>query len=252
LTHSCEEALDALALVVAVTLDPSSALGREPGGEPADSSGGQPTPPALENPPDRNETRRPEVESHREQVAPPRGTPSGSWRTFHVGVGLGLEGIYGPPPGVLPGGSLFFRVGWDRRSVWSPSVIVSGTHFQRDGYRAAGGTADFALDQLRLELCPLAQGQQEVRLHYCAMGTLGELRAAGVRTYEPVTRRRPWWVLGLSAVLTVRPTRALEFTAGFAVGRPMVRDSFEFVPDTIYTVRGISLNATLGVGVILP
>jgi hypothetical protein len=244
LTHSCEEALDALALVVAVTLDPSSVLRKEPAPEP-------PPPPPSENPPPPPPSPPPPKPVEvRPTVPVPVAPPEQS--AWEASAGLAFEGIYGPPPGILPGGSLYIRLRWERSSALSPALFATASHFERDGYQFGSETADFALNQLRLELCPLRQGKTELAVHYCAMGSGGSLRAGGVQTYGPRTQWRPWWVLGASAVLTVRPTEALEITAALSGGVPLIRDSFQFSSDPFWKGKLVSLTGALGVGLRLP
>jgi hypothetical protein len=59
-------------------------------------------------------------------------------------------------------------------------------------------------------------------------------------------------VLGASAVLTVRPTEALELTAALGGGYPLKRDKFEFSSGPFYSVPLVSLTGALGVGLRLP
>ncbi len=247
LTHTCDEALDALALVVAVTLDPNSAFSA-------------PVPPRETTSAPLPSTPAPSTSQSVAPPPPPSASPPPNAPTLWLpSAGISFEGIYGPPPGVLPGGSVYLRLDWERHAPISPSFVLTGSHFQRDGYHAkGGGVADFALDQLKLEACPLrqllAKGQRltQAMVHYCAMGTGGILRAGGVQSYDPRTRRRPWWVLGGSAVLTVRPTDILDIIATVSLGYPLIRDKFRFNPPNFYEVKGISLTSALGVGLTLP
>jgi hypothetical protein len=73
-----------------------------------------------------------------------------------------------------------------------------------------------------------------------------------VQTYAPVTRWRPWWVLGASAVLTVRPTEALEITSALSGGFPLIRDHFKLGLADVWDVPPVSLTGALGVGLRLP
>ncbi len=146
------------------------------------------------------------------------------------------------------------RLDWERSRAFSPAFILTASHYERDGYQAEGSTADFALDQLRLELCPLRAGNPKVLMHYCATGSGGSLRAGGVQTYGPRTRWRPWWVVGASTVLTVRPTKAFELTLALGAGYALIQDSFQFAPPSpsFYDVKPISVTGSLGVGLRLP
>jgi len=85
-----------------------------------------------------------------------------------VSFGVAVEGIWGPPPGILPGGALHARLDWERSSALSPAAMLTASHFERNGYRPEGSndTADFALNQVRLELCPLRAGR---RTHHHAL-----------------------------------------------------------------------------------
>ncbi len=235
---SCAEALDAVALVAAVSLDPtaSSAPSEVPTAEPARP----PAPPVAERPcpPCADEAARREDAEARGLV---------------TSVGLWFEALSGPAPAVMPGIAAGVMLAYERGSVLSPAVRLSYAHFARGDFRETAGTADFTLDAATVELCPLRAKAGPLAVYPCLLRvTGGVLGAEGRGTVGPRSRGRPWWVVGSSLIALLRPSSSLEFSMTLGAGRPLVRDRFQFEPLEFHRVSGVAFTAGAGAGVTFP
>jgi hypothetical protein len=232
---TCAEALEAAALVAAVSLDPtaSSAPSAEPNAPPA-----PPPPPAPACPPCADQAA--------EREPPPE-------QGFVPSLDLWFEVLTGPAPAVMPGVAAGVMLAYERDSVLSPAMRVSFAHFSRGDFRTSAGTADFTLDAVTVELCPLRAKAGPLTLYPCLLRvTGGELHAEGSDTLAPRARGRPWWVVGSSLVGLVRPSASLELTFTLGAGRPLVRDRFQFEPLEFHRVSGVAFTAGAGAGVTFP
>jgi hypothetical protein len=234
---NCAEALDAAALVAAVSLDPTASSA------PAESVSA--VPPAV-TPAPAERSCPPCAEP-----APPREPAPADGLV--VSVALWFEALSGPAPAVMPGVAAGVMLGYERDSVLSPAVRVSYAHFARGDFATSAGTADFTLDALTVELCPLRAKAGPLVIYPCVLRvTGGELLAEGSNTLEPRSRGRPWWVVGSSLVGLVRPSSTLELTFTLGAGRPLIRDRFQFEPLEFHRVSGVAFGAGAGAGVTFP
>lgn len=259
---NCAEAFDALALVIAVTLDPDADLGSEGqgGSRPSRSSAA----PASSDPASEVEA---ETAERSEGAAPDRraaapaapserptqkaaASPSGRPLVPSFGVLGALRS--GPAPGVMPGLGLFVALdglpGFPERSL----LRLSAARYSRGDFEASGGVAEFELDALRLDVCPLGLGHGPLRLHGCLELELGELEAAGTATIDARKEARPWRSLGAAASLGYSPLPVLELGALAGLEHPLVRDRFEFEPEAFHEVGPLGARVELTLGLRLP
>jgi hypothetical protein len=234
---NCAEALDAAALVAAVSLDPTASSA------PTDTGGT--VPPAVTPAPAEH------VCPPCAEAAPTRApTPADG---LVASVDLWFEALSGAAPAVMPGVAAGVMLAYERDSVLSPALRVSYAHFARGDFQTGAGTADFTLDAVTVELCPLRAKAGPLVVYPCVLHvTGGELRAEGSDTLAPRSRGRPWWVVGSSLVGLVRPSSTLELSLTLGAGRPLVRDRFQFEPLEFHRVSGVAFSAGAGAGVTFP
>ena len=150
---SCGEALDALALMIAVLLEPHALV----------------APPPLA-----------------QRSAAPAPPP----RRWGVGVGADAHTISGPMPQAAPGVAVGVAVapepGTGHR-FWSPAARLRWAHDWLGEWQAPGGTADFTLDSLELDICPVALGTAGFAARACAAGLGSRIVARGSQTFSPET-----------------------------------------------------------------
>lgn len=223
--RSCEEALEALALMVAIALDPEGIVGTEPVASERPTVGAEPEAPASTD------------------------TGGSHWRVF-LGAGVQVQGAAAPEG--LVGPELSAGLDWLRDSMWSPSMRVGVSRTSREDLQAAGGIASFELAALTLEACPLRATLAAVSLGPCLFGNYGRLLARGADTVAARSVERPWWVVGASAWLAWAPTPFAALTATARLGRPGVRDTFQFEPLPFHRVPAWAASGSLGLEVRFP
>ena len=252
LASSCADAADAVALIIAISLDPLSATRvRTADGAPSErpASGASATKPehgrtpAASTQPAKAMPEQPSVatKSEREAPAQPR-----------FGAQLAVQALLGPVPGVMPGVAAYATAALDRRGLWSPALVLGALHAGRSEIAEPGGTASFTLDAASLDACALRLQMAAFEGRACGSALLGRVASQGSATNQPASRARPFVVAGAAAVLTIRLAASLELSARTAAGVTLVRDSFEFAPVVFHTAAPFTLAASLGLGVRTP
>jgi hypothetical protein len=218
---TCDEAIDAAALVAAVTLDPTASTNPTPPPDAgASGAGGAAT----------GGTTATGGTAARPPEATGGTTPSGDSRSELSGsLFVPLELVGGPAPSLLYGVGFGAMGVWERGSVLSPAARLSGAHFFGQEYQVAGGTAYFNLNVANLDLCPVRIGNEFVGLFPCGTVAYGILRAEGRQTNDGKVENLPWWVLGGTLLAVLRPVQPLEVQLFGTLGSPLVSDmSFQF------------------------
>ena len=163
-TRSCAEAADAVALMVAVALDPvwvsehgsaatgesgtSASPGRDSGASSTPQRTSAPTGGLAAQPP----TKVQEQPLPPPQVPLPARTATDSTSTPalrgqpRIGVYLAGQSVWGPAPAVMPGVAVYAVVGLDRDTIWSPAIVLGAFHVWRSDLAEPGGSASFSLD----------------------------------------------------------------------------------------------------------
>ena len=241
---SCPAATDALALVVAITLDPSAVTTEAP--PPADAKAtAQPAAPTVtpRAPP-------PETTVAHVDAGPAGDAVVASTRRLTVAAAGGV--IQGPAPVPMPGLALEAQAALDRASLWSPAVILTLTHAWTGELVEPDGHALFTLDLAGLEACPLRVALSVLEARLCAAGSLGRLSAQGSVTYDPRSAARPFATAGGTVRLSVPVVWRVEVRARFGAGATLWRDAFEFSPAVFHRVDSVTLVGDLGIGVRFP
>jgi hypothetical protein len=250
LAASCSEAADAVALIIAVTLDPSVASG---GGTRANdtpsvdpSKGSVPVAaPATEA--KSAATDRP-IPSHRARAPDVGGRNTVEGRNT-LAVQVAAQALLGPAPKLMPGIALYAMFAIERPTLWSPAILLGASHAWRAGIDEERGTAAFTLDAASLDACPFRFRWGPVVARPCGSVLIGRLSARGSQTRNPAAESgRLFAVVGGAAVATVDLTELLELTARVAVGANLVRDSFVFTPVVFHEVPALTATGSLGVG----
>jgi len=240
--RSCAEAADAIALIIAITLDPT--LKVTPGGDTAA--------------PATDETQRaaPSTTSAAPTPAPPppvesRSVPAPSpaippRRQF--GVVVAGQTIFGPAPNVMPGLALYGMAALDRDSVLSPALFVGGIRVWRDDLSQAGGAASFALDAASVDACPIRLARSALAVHPCAAALFGRMDSSGAATANGVSTTRPFALAGAAVTARVGLGAALQLALRVGVGVTLIRDSYQFGTATFHRADPVTTSASLGIG----
>ena len=241
LGRSCPDAADAVALIIAVTLDPSAI---ERAGASDDASVAT-APPAA--PPPTAPSRTPAPVNDRE----PSSVTDDAARGADVGIvaQLAAQSVVGPAPGLMPGVALYLQLSLERTGLWAPAAWWGITHVGRSSIEAPGGVASFWLDAASFDACPLRLQLGRFEARPCAWVLGGRLSARGSETRNAAAEsHRPFWIVGGSAVLRAQLFWRLEASLRVAAGATLVRDSFMFTPEVFHTASPLSGAASLGVG----
>ena len=224
---TCGEALDALALMIAVLLDPRALA----------------APPALARLP-------PAAPLQIGAVAPP--LPPRRW---NVALGAAAHAISGPAPqaapGVAVGVALAPQPGTGHR-FWSPAARLRWAHDWLADWKAPGGTADFTVDSLELDACPIALGTPRFAARACAAAIGSRIVARGSQTFSPEAHVEYLMATGAAVWLSLRVAPHVAVEASLLAGPSLRRDSFAFRPETFYRVAPMTLAGSLGLGVTFP
>jgi len=286
---SCAEATDAIALIIALTLDPMSVsasaagstaapattgVGRSAAPAPSSASQTGPTPPPAANAPSRTApesaparapapahpvdlTTRPDQTApsppadHEPTVAASPPAPPVVARS-RFGAGGTAQALFGLVPGTLPGLGLYLIAARDREALWSPAVVVAGAHAWSSGLLEPGGTAAFTLDAVTVDACALRLHLAPFEARACGTALYGRLTATGSETYSQATSTRPFAAAGGALLLSLELGRLFELSGRFGASASLIRDSFAFAPAVFHRTAAVTLSAGLGLGVRFP
>jgi hypothetical protein len=264
---SCEEVADALALMLALAVDPQAAATAASGPTPTAPSS-PPVPPSDGNvepppatplvpstaalpPPPRptpHESPRPVDEPAEDEL--PHVPPPGQQRGQRLFVGADFAAATGVSPTTLLGAAPF--VGYRGSSIgWlAPSIRATFLHAGTGNLTVDGGQAQFTWNVGRLDGCFVAWPTHALRLGLCARVEAGVLDVSGSAIAAPQTKHNGWVAAGPVGHVewTVLGPLFLDAQAG-----PIFRvtnDRFYFQPNTTaYQVPIVALDAEAGVGV---
>jgi hypothetical protein len=289
---SCAAATDAIALIIALTLDPAVAAAAGPAtattsGHPAATAGRPAAAPSRTTatgtvtesavPPAPTPTPAPSEPPHVSAepatapavaAAPPPPARSGANAEPAVlvasvrpppvatqgrfGGGAFGQAIFGPAPDALPGIGVYLVAALDRDALWSPAIAISAMHAWSSALIEPGGTATFTLDAASLDACALRLHLAFWEARACATALYGRLAATGSDTYSPASASRPFAAIGGAALMSVELGQLFELTGRIGAAASLVRDSFAFSPTVFHRTAAVTVTAGLGVGVRFP
>jgi hypothetical protein len=237
-TSSCAEAVDALALITAVTLEPL----------------------VVANPPSDDGKRAGNVEV---VGAPPangsEGNRSGSGigeprvtqalpssHSTVFGFGAAYAAFYGQTPSLLNGFELNARVMKYTSSGFLPAIRLGLAYSSERGYKTNGGVADFSLTSATIDFC-LGRGLGTfLEFRGCALGLGGLVASRGRVTLAPENHRRPFFAPGVTAEATLVPYPAIGIPLRLVAAIPTSRDHYAFEPVVFYTVPVVTFGLSVG------
>jgi hypothetical protein len=177
---------------------------------------------------------------------PPRAAPpSGrSWT-----AGLSGRAQLGAAPNFLWGGGVSLENSPNRGGYWAPSARLAFHYVTRGDFEEELGTARFQLVVAGLDLCP-GQARGEIfRVQLCGTFQAGILLAEGRDTFAPTHRERPWLGLGPAISSEIRLAGALGLSYRGAAVFPLIRDTFRFQDAIFHEVPGVALELDAGLSV---
>jgi hypothetical protein len=230
---TCADVADALALVIALSIDPHASS--------------PPAAPAPDHDPvERGPTVRatPVNDERSREIQPPTGRPLASML-----AGADFAVTYGVAPSALMSASPY--IGWrsNASGLFDPSVRLSFVYGASDTGPAATGSADFTWTVGRLDVCPSNWIRSSVRLTTCARIESGVLAVAAHAVAAPETRMRPWLAAGVLARAEWSFLRPVFLDADIDLLLRTTNDRFYFLPDTtVYRVPVLGAGGGVGLG----
>ena len=226
--ESCAEVADALALVVALAVEP---IGSPP---PAPAPHSDPLPTVQS--PAGGDSR---AQSQPRQEASVKGV---------YFAGADFAAVTGVAPSVLLGASPF--VGWLATGVSiQPSARIAFERTASGTLGVQGGDAVFTWTVGRLDACPLGGARGTLRLAACARLEAGTLEVSGRGNLGTQTQLVPWVAAGPvgRAEWSPFPVAFLDAEVAFLVRA--TTDRFFFLPDTtVYQVPLLGVGGGVGIG----
>jgi hypothetical protein len=228
-TGSCGELTSALALLIALAVDPHASADAAP-----------PPPPRVYPPlaPDR----------------PAAGDVSSPAPERHVAAEAGASVFLlgGVTPVPLVGAGVLAGLADVRSSAWSPALRLGASFGSTTVVGPSFDRAAFAWVAGRVEGCPSRWNAGSFSLWPCAETDVGELRARGIQVMVGETRGVTWWSVGglLRARWTPRPQLFAEVVLGAAASLTRPIFAFEtpyrqvFQPDAAIAHGALALGAT--------
>ena len=244
-TTDCREAVDALALIAALAVDPQAAAENVQRGSEAKSTPGDRSA-ATKAPLDLSTVKSSEAAPGAD--VPVLSSPSWIWVASVAGSGRG-----GVAPGLLLGGRLGIGLERNQDGWWAPSVRVAAEYATRGAFAVEGGVATFAYAAGSLEICPIRVPKGgRVLARPCITADLGVLHASGSDVPNARSASRLWLAAGGLVRLEWRFSARIGAELDIGCTFPVWRDRFRFDPRLIYEVAKTSGIAALGVTMHFP
>jgi hypothetical protein len=260
---TCEEAVDGLALIAALTLDPNLADSNEAAEDRA-AEGGASEEHAAEDGAAEDRvaaggaeplagTSATGSETDRaadETTSADRTADGGAHAADMIGLDVSVSALVttGVAPGAGVGGSI--AIGLAR--IEAPVDLSAFLGFRLTAPQSAAttpdGGAEFAWWSGVAGGCAGRADPAAVSLWACAVAELGRLTAAGRETGNAQTSSRRWLAVGPLAALEWSPTSPVFLRAAAGVGFPLERDRFLLGDRVISQVLAAALRGEAGAG----
>jgi hypothetical protein len=239
---TCAEAVEGLALITAVSLDPQALF--EPAA-PADPAKAAPA-----------SAKSPPPVSTRKAPIPNTASPAPVREPrIEVGIGGEINAAFRALPASALGGTLFLDVASGSRAWLTPLVRLSVSHAQRRGLSDAAGSnfkANFALTLATLSGCPARIGVGILVFRPCLFASAGALRAWGSNSPIAQGRTRQYWVWGGSGLVLVRAAQSIEIVGDILLGANLIRDQFGFERAQSWKTPALYLSSGVGLRFVFP
>lgn len=233
--RSCHEAVDGIALVTALTLDPAGAT--------------EPETPLEESPraKDPEGDQFPKLPLEPAQPAAPAEVREGALPS-HLAAGLSMLGLSAPIPGLTPA----LEISAEARTELGRHADLGfrgALRISKGGELSTSeGVASFEWWALAAGICPGARTATDtLSLALCALVEQGQTHATGVDTDNPRSSRRMWTSFGpgLRGRWALVPRAALEIGADALF--PFRRDTFSLGSLQVHEVASVAFRFGAGV-----
>lgn len=254
---TCAEAVEGLALIALVSLDPHALLeSNDAEHDPAPAPGDvAPAPPAPTTPPKKVTPPTPATNVTPKRDATEKDSPPTPQSAQKTRVALGAA--FNVAPSALPetalGGSAFLDFALPASSYFAPLFRLALSHVERRGLSSADGAeANFTLTLATGSVCPLRLAGGVLEFRPCGFASGGVLYASGAQTTNLQQRTRPYGAVGGAALVAVRASQAFDIVADLAVGATLLRDTFGFEQDQPWQTPALYLSSGIGARFVFP
>jgi hypothetical protein len=258
-SNDCQEVVSALALIVALAIDPQASMSL------SHPSAPEPSPTAVLRAPDspgaapmmpQTFTTAPASSSWVDRSGLPKHSSSSD---VALSVGARVEGAIWWSAGAIPMGTWALSLEGENTEarLVAPAVRLSVEHTESAAVNRAEGGARFANTAGRLDACPFRfRLAPNVSVRPCVALEAGQLSAtglAGSSVVNTLTQHRPWWVLGGSLRVQFWLTKAWSSELEAVLDEPLWRDEFVFLrastgPESKTITKTPVLVPRIGVG----
>lgn len=251
---TCAEVADALALVIALAIEPGAAppataptpIDQRASRPPADPPIAPPAASATVSPGLRSPSPATSAPAREAQARPSPARPN-ERRSLLVGLDAAVD--VGVSPAALFGLSPY--VGWQSKStaLFAPALRVAFDRARSGVLAVPNGTAAFTWTVGRVDACPFGKSLASVRISACARLEAGALEVAGGDIVNARGKTRAWVAAGAlaRAEWTFLEPFFVEVEAAGVVRA--TDDRFVFLPDTtVYHVPLVGAGAGAGFG----
>jgi hypothetical protein len=234
--RDCANAIEAMALIAAVILDPRAAttspVSESDAAPIADAASTTPAPPSRTSAPPRPSPAAPAAVSRsqgsQDSPAPAERPPTWQGRLRAAGA---LQGA------VAPGGALGVAAGAELfradRGLFEPRFALTA-HFASGEASTRFGNAELSWFAGRLTACPVGWPKSDrLTLRGCAFAEAGALRGDGSDTQNPRGSTAFWLAAGPSTEIELGVTRLLALAVEAGITVPAFHDKFVFVPEEV-------------------
>lgn len=221
---TCAEAVEGLALITAVSLDPAAALAPQPPAPPPPPP--QPVQPA---PPREPEQRR-----------------SSPARPLEVALGGDLLVAFNALPETAFGGAVFVDIASGSESWLAPLFRGAFSHYQRRNIEEGSAEAHFTLTLGALSACPVRFGASWLALRPCLFGSAGALHSWATDVPEALPSTRFYAAWGGSLLLFLKVSQQVEIVGDVALGNALIRDQFVLEETPFWEVPPLHLSSGIG------
>jgi hypothetical protein len=230
--QSCEEALDALGLFIALAIDPQAML-----------APGKATP-TVTKPSDTNHA----VVRETAALGP---TAHGHTPSLHGSFGAEVGAVGGMSPDALALFGAFGEVAFEGRGLFRPSLrLAAQLEMGLPVASVPTARAEFRFWGGEVGACPLAFGSTPIALRLCVGAQVGAYEAAGVGVVGARSSVTPWFAGVASPRVRWAVAGPLFLELGVFLLLPVTRPRVFLAPDaTVSDVGAIAAGGTLSVGV---
>jgi hypothetical protein len=235
----CQEAVDALALVVALVVNPRASAPEAPAAVPEE------TQPILPEP--APQASAPIAQDRAPAPASTPSSPTGDAALWTFRAGLAAWGVGAIAPEPLLGARASVELLNLAARVVAPSFRVSLGYATHAGFVVDGGTANFAHASTSVQVCPLRLPPAgPLVLRPCFMTDVGFVFAQGSDALNPRGATRPWADIGIGGRMEWMLSRRLGLDLDVACMFPIWRDRFLFGSHSFHQVASAGGVVALG------